>query len=134
MPKSPVEGCGLLVRKRRDFSILLWIAGCLLVAASSATTILMMPRFAEKDAYALFGGRNGRHDLPARRGAVKQSIPFQDPNAVLAVCAATIWIPTRVRYAAGDNSSPLVPRPHGTHLLFDDRPRRGCADASTCCF
>lgn len=92
------------MRKQRDFSILLWVVGCLLVAGIvHIATVLMMPRFAEKDAYALFGGgTDGLTFLPD--AAQKQSIPFQDPSAVLAVCRYDLDKgPTRVRYAAGDN-------------------------------
>ncbi len=92
------------MKKRRDYSILLWVIGCLLVAGIvHVSTILMMPRFAEKDAFAQFGGStDGMTLLPD--AAQKQSIPFQDPSAVLAVCRYDLDKgPTRVRYVAGDN-------------------------------
>ena len=90
--------------RERDFAVLPWLVGCLFVAGIvHISSVLMMPRVAEKDGYARLGGlTSGVTLLPD--DADRQSMPYQDPAAVLATCRFDLDnAPTRVRYAAGDN-------------------------------
>lgn len=90
--------------RERDFSVLPWFIGCLFVAGIvHISSILMMPRLAEKDGYALLGGLTSSVTI-LPDWATRQSMPYQDPAAVLATCRYDLdGGPTRVRYSAGDN-------------------------------
>ena len=92
-----------MTARNRDFTVLPWALACLFVAGIvHIASVLMMPQVAENDAYAQLGGSTSGISLlpdPADR----QSMPFQDPAAVLAVCRFDLDAgQTRIRAIAGD--------------------------------
>ncbi|MDE2363651.1 MAG: hypothetical protein KGM42_13310 [Hyphomicrobiales bacterium] len=89
---------------RRDYFALPWILGSLFLAGIvHISSVLMMPRFAEKDAFALLSVPiDGVQLLPD--ASDRQSIPFQDPAATLATCRFDLDKgPMLIRYNAGEN-------------------------------
>lgn len=67
--------------------LLPWALGALFLAGIvHITSVLMMPRFAENDAYVRLGGatQQGLKALPD--ASIVQSMPFQDQRAEYAVC------------------------------------------------
>lgn len=110
----------------RRFRILPWaIGGLLLAGIVHISTVLMIPRLAERDAYALLGGSTGGMAL-LPDWSEKQSIPFQDPAAVMASCRYDLDRgPTRVRYAAGENLVTLSFHDRTGRIFYSTTDRAG---------
>ena len=84
--------------RTRGAIILPWALGALFLAGIvHISSVLLMPRFAQNDAYVRLGGRtSGILALPD--ASVAQSMPFQDQQAEYAVCHFDLDIgATRVR-------------------------------------
>ena len=75
-----------MTKSGRSGAVLPWALACLFVAGIvHIVTVLAMPSLAREDAYARLGGSTaGVALLPD--AATAQSMPFQDPAAVMAVC------------------------------------------------
>jgi uncharacterized membrane protein len=106
-----------VIEEPRRSLLLPWLLGCLFVAGIvHIVSILLMPNFAQKDAYALLGGTTAGVELLPEANA-RQSIPYQDPTAILGVCRYDLDKgPTRVRSAV--NQDVLVT------ISFHDRTGR----------
>ena len=110
----------------RQFRVLPWAAGCLLVAGIvHLSTILMIPRFAERDAYAALGGSTGGMTL-LPSWSERQSIPFQDPAAAMANCRFDLdQGPSRVRYVAGETLVTLSFHDRTGRIFYSTTDRAG---------
>ncbi len=97
--------------------VLPWALGALFLAGIvHISSILMMPSFAQNDAYARLGG--GVDDVKALpEASIQQSMPFQDQRAEYSVCRFDLDSgATRVRSSVNDDA--LVA------LSFHDRTGR----------
>ncbi len=90
----------MLVSALRDRGplILPWALGALFLAGIvHISSIFLMPRFAENDAYVRLGGRT-QGVTPLADASIAQSLPFQDQRAEYSVCHYDLDAgPTRVR-------------------------------------